>query len=309
MSPEEAPGRTDYRALAARMGYASLRRRLKRQARYWFWKSLFPKDRFFMALLKASGFQARALANSLDFQIVRNMLPIPNLPPTFEGFTILQLSDLHCDLHPEFTDRLVDKLKGLACDLAAFTGDYHNKIQEPPDDSLRRMERIVQAVPPPRLAVLGNHDFIEQVAFLEDIGLPTLLNESVALERHGEKLWFAGVDDPHLFRSDDLVRASARIPGGAPAILLSHSPGVYREAARMGFSALLCGHTHGGQVCLPGGIPILSNVRVPRRMISGPWKYHSLTGYTSRGTGASGVPARFWCPPEITLHTLTHSPG
>lgn len=315
MFPEDAPRSTDYRALAARMGYASLRRRLKKQALLWarethqgagifVLEAILPVDRILAGMLRLAHLDRKALSNYLDIRIVRNEIHIPGLPTAFDGFTILQLADLHCDLHPAFAGRLVEKIDGLVFDLAVFTGDYHNKIAEPHEDSLRHMQQIVAAVHPPRFAILGNHDFIEMVAYLEHVGLPVLLNEATAIERSGASLWLAGIDDPHFFRSDDLVRARARIPAGAPAILLSHSPETYHEAARLGFSAMLCGHTHGGQICLPGGIPLIRNTRAPRRFLAGPWGYRSLSGYTSRGTGSSGVPARLFCPPEITLHTL-----
>ncbi|MGD0533342.1 MAG: hypothetical protein ABSA62_14025 [Methyloceanibacter sp.] len=85
------------------------------------------------------------------------------------------------------------------------------------------------------------------------------------------------------------------------SILISHTPEVYRHAAHADFNLLLSGHTHGGQICLPGGIPITLHSVLPRSMGSGAWKYHDI-GYTSVGAGSSVVPVRFNCPPEITLH-------
>ena len=88
------------------------------------------------------------------------------------------------------------------------------------------------------------------------------------------------------------------------SILISHTPEVYRQAAHADFNLLLSGHTHGGQICLPGGIPITLDSILPRSMGSGAWKYHDMIGYTSVGAGSSIVPVRFNCPPEITLHHL-----
>jgi predicted MPP superfamily phosphohydrolase len=84
----------------------------------------------------------------------------------------------------------------------------------------------------------------------------------------------------------------------------SHTPEVYRQAAHAGFQVMLSGHTHGGQICLPGSIPITLDSVLPRRMGAGPWKYGALTAYTSVGAGSSIVPVRFHCLPEITLHNL-----
>jgi hypothetical protein len=316
MRPHEAPGKTDYRQLAARMGYGALRRRLKKQAGLWakethqgvgvfMVEALLPVDVILAGVLRLARLDGIGLRNLLDIRILENRVVLPGLPPAFEGFRILQITDLHCDLHPPLIDVVIAKLQGLRYDLAAFTGDYHNRIAAPPETSLELMQRVVGTVSGPKYAVLGNHDFIEKVAFLEAVGLPVLLNEAVVIERDGAQLWICGVDDPHFFQTADLVRTTASVPRGASAILLSHSPEPYREAERLGFQLMLSGHTHAGQFCLPGGIPVLRNTRVPRRMLVGAWRHGSLQGYTSRGTGGCGVAARFFCHGEITLHTLT----
>ena len=67
---------------------------------------------------------------------------------------------------------------------------------------------------------------------------------------------------------------------------------------------MLCGHTHGGQICLPGGVPVMTNADCPRKYCVGAWRYHGMHGYTSRGTGVSMVDVRLNCPPEVTLHRL-----
>ena len=87
-------------------------------------------------------------------------------------------------------------------------------------------------------------------------------------------------------------------------MLLSHTPELYRQAAHAGFDLMLCGHTHGGQICLPGGVPVLTNADCPRRYCAGRWRHHRMHGYTSRGTGVSMVDVRLNCPPEVTLHRL-----
>ncbi|MFZ0114065.1 MAG: metallophosphoesterase, partial [Xanthobacteraceae bacterium] len=86
--------------------------------------------------------------------------------------------------------------------------------------------------------------------------------------------------------------------------LLSHTPEIYRQAAHAGFALILSGHTHGGQLCLPGQIPITLDSVLPRRMGAGAWTYNTMAGYTSVGLGSSIVAARINCLPEITLHYL-----
>ena len=90
------------------------------------------------------------------------------------------------------------------------------------------------------------------------------------------------------------------------SILLSHTPEVYRQAAHAGFDLMLSGHTHGGQICLPGGVPLTLDSGC-RAIGAGAWRYDAMAGYTSVGAGSSIVPVRFNCPPEITLHRLHRS--
>jgi len=138
----------------------------------------------------------------------------------------------------------------------------------------------------------------------EALGARVLMNENVALRRGDAQLHIAGIDDAHYFRTHDLPRAARGIPRDACALLLSHTPQPYREAAEHGFAAMLCGHTHGGQICLPGGIPLLTETRAPRRLARGSWRFAGMAGYTSVGCGCSNVDARYFCPPEVTVHAL-----
>src|SRR5437016_7292968 len=108
--------------------------------------------------------------------------------------------------------------------------------------------------------------------------------------------------DPHFYRADDIEKAASQIPSDAFAILLAHTPEVYDRAMSARFDLMLCGHTHGGQLCLPGGIPIKLDAALPRFMGAGPWRHGRI--YTSVSAGTSLLPVRLNCPPEITLHTL-----
>src|SRR2546430_848369 len=103
---------------------------------------------------------------------------------------------------------------------------------------------------------------------------------------------------------DNIEKAALSIPRGEFSILLSHTPEVYRQAAHANFDLMLSGHTHGGQICLPGSIPIKLEAVLPRRMGAGAWRYPNMTGYTSVGAGTSVLPVRLNCSPENTLHCL-----
>jgi uncharacterized protein len=152
--------------------------------------------------------------------------------------------------------------------------------------------------------VLGDHDTIQMVPGLEAMGIRMLLNECAAIVRGDQQIYLAGIDDAHFFRVDNIEEAALEIPKDEFSILLSHTPEVYRQAAHANFNLMLSGHTHGGQICLPGSIPIILDSVLPRRMGAGAWQYHNMTGYTSVGAGSSVVAVRLNCPPEITLHCL-----
>jgi uncharacterized protein len=86
--------------------------------------------------------------------------------------------------------------------------------------------------------------------------------------------------------------------------LLSHTPEIYERAAQAGFGLMLSGHTHGGQICLPGSIPIVLEADLPRAFAGGAWRHAGMAGYTSVGAGSCLVPVRINNRPEITLHKL-----
>jgi predicted MPP superfamily phosphohydrolase len=136
------------------------------------------------------------------------------------------------------------------------------------------------------------------------MGITMLLNECEAITRGDQRIYLAGIDDAHYYRVDNIEKAASDIPHGAFSILLSHTPEIYRQAAHAGFDVILSGHTHGGQICLPGSIPITLSSVLPRRMGSGAWKYNDMVGYTSAGVGSSIVAVRINCLPEIALHHL-----
>ena len=235
------------------------------------------------------------------------VLSSPLLPKAFDGFTLLQLSDLHVEMSETAMGRVIDLLEEARYDACVLTGDYRGETCGPYDTTLVGMARVRAALKSPIYGVLGNHDTICMVPGLEAMGIRMLLNESEVIERGGQHLFLAGIDDAHFYRMDNIEKAASAIPHDEFSILISHTPEVYRQAADAKFNLLLSGHTHGGQICLPGGFPITLDSVLPRSMGSGAWKYHDMLGYTSVGAGSSVVPVRFNCPPEITLHHLHRS--
>ena len=246
----------------------------------------------------------RGRQNALNIEVCHNDIILETLPSAFEGYTILQISDLHLDANEDMPQALIERVQGLEYDLCVLTGDFREKTFGPYEPALQGMQRVRAHLKGPVYGVLGNHDSILMVPGLEGMGIRLLLNELVPIEREGMKIYLAGIDDPHYYRADNIEKAAQGISENTLSILLSHSPEIYKHAAHAGFDVMLCGHTHGGQICLPRGVPLLCNARCEREFCAGFWHYHQLVGYTSRGSGVCVVDVRLNCPPEITLHHL-----
>jgi predicted MPP superfamily phosphohydrolase len=255
-------------------------------------------------LLKLTGLYWLGRKNAGRVQLRHNDIQLPDLPPRFDGYTILQISDLHVDMNPHAIQRVIELLPDLKYDVCVLTGDYRGPSVGPIDAALEGVAQICSCLREPPYGVLGNHDTIRMVPALEDLGIRMLLNQSVTIVRGDQCIHLAGIDDAHYYRADNIEKAASEIPDDAFSILLSHTPEIYLQAAHAGFRLVLSGHTHGGQICLPGSTPITLGAVLPRRMGSGPWKYQMMVGYTSNGVGTSIVEVRFNCLPEITLHHL-----
>jgi predicted MPP superfamily phosphohydrolase len=254
--------------------------------------------------LKAAGLYGRARRNADRVEVRRNLVTSARLPAAFDGFTVLHLSDLHADISQGAMRHLADIVRTIACDICVLTGDYRGRTFGPFETSLALMRDVCARIKLPLYGVLGNHDSIRMTPALEAMGIRMLFNEQVPITRDGATIHLAGIDDAHFYRTDDIPKAAAAIPRDAFSVLLAHTPESYRAAAEAGFDLMLSGHTHGGQLCLPGGIAIKLEARLPRRMGKGAWRFGELAGYTSPGAGTSLAPVRLNCPAEITVHTL-----
>jgi hypothetical protein len=156
--------------------------------------------------------------------------------------------------------------------------------------------------------VLGNHDWLTDPRHisesLEGVGIPVLTNRNVRLGRPFDRVWICGLDD-HLHGHPDAEAAFAGADG--IRIVLMHAPSGVLDIGANRFDLALCGHTHGGQMALPGGIPIaVPNGALSRRYARG--LYSLASGGTlivSVGVGCVGLPLRTYADPEIILCTLS----
>jgi predicted MPP superfamily phosphohydrolase len=309
----------DHQALRDRLGVHRYRQRMNiqnfhatqaiGQGRTWFHPENLPSLSLIINItLRCLGLYWWGKRNARNIQVRENQVALHRLPDAFQGYRLLHLSDFHLDIDPGITDVLIEKLKGIQYDACVMTGDFRAATSGPAEPALAEMTRIMPHLKQPIFGILGNHDFLEFTPVLEAMGIRMLLNENAALERDNEKIYIAGIDDPHFYETDNFEKAIQGIPAEATKILLSHSAEPIHQALGCGFDLMLSGHTHGGQLCLPGGIAVMNNANQSRSMLSGPWRFHDVQGYTSTGVGCSMVPIRFFCPPEITIHTLTRAP-
>ncbi len=257
-------------------------------------------------ILKVSGLWSRAVKNSIDYQVTEHTVTLPNLPKSFHGFRILHLSDIHIEGIVDKGDALREAIRSLDFDLCVITGDFRLLTYGDYQQTLDALTVLVNDIQCPHgiIGILGNHDFLEMVPGLEKLGIQMLLNESWPVQSGEDSLWIVGLDDAHWYEVADLPKALKHVPEHAVRVLLVHSPEMIHEAHDANVDLYLCGHSHGGQICLPSGIPIIINSRCERKYTQGSWQHLKLQGYTSRGVGSSLLPVRFSCRPEIVLHHL-----
>lgn len=255
--------------------------------------------------LKTLKLSEQGLYNVLNLKVVEKTFLLSNFPKKLDGLRILHLSDMHLDGVPGLLESLQKLLPTLEYDLCVITGDFRFGKRTFSKKEIEPSLELLKSIDAPlgTYAVLGNHDFIEQVPYFEKAGMRVLLNESLPLDEE-ENLWLLGVDDPHLYFCNDLPEAQKNLPEDVCKILLVHSPEIVEEAEESGVDLYLCGHTHGGQIRLPIiGAPF-SNARCKRKYAFADFNEGEMQGYTHNGTGASSVAARFKCPSEVVIHTL-----
>ena len=259
------------------------------------------------ALLKLAGVYNRGVRNANDASLREVTFSFPALPAAFDGFRILHLSDFHYGWDLDLADRLCRLVRGVDADLGVLTGDFRFNHHAPCWRVFGGLRKLTGAVAPRHgfAAVLGNNDMSDLAAGMQSAGIRVLFNEHFEIRHGDESLWVAGVDDPHEFQCDSVDCAVAGIPEGAFTVLLAHSPEIAEEAAARGIDLYLCGHTHGGQICLPWIGLLMKNARCPRRYAAGgEWRYGAMQGFTTKGIGTSTLPVRYNCPPEAVLLTL-----
>jgi uncharacterized protein len=178
------------------------------------------------SVLWSAGLYRRGRRNAHDVQLRHNHIRSRRLPSAFDGFSILQISDMHADMSQCAMQRVIELLTCFHYDICVLTGDFRGKTFGPFAGALEGVEQVRVHLQGPVYGVLGNHDTIRMVPALEAMGIHMLLNECVVIERGEARIHLAGIDDAHFFRVDNIEKAGDPIPQGAFAVLLSHTPEV-----------------------------------------------------------------------------------
>lgn len=268
--------------------------------------------------LGLTGAGALAYATGIEpqwIELTHVDIALPRLPAQFDGYRIVQISDIHAGvwLPDDRLETVVAMVNAQHPDLVAITGDFVTLTYlEAPDHIVPEMSmlRARDGV----AAVLGNHDYWgilghRQIRYvIRASGMIDLNNDVHTLERDGAVLHLAGVDSARerMARPDIVLR---KLPRDGAAILLAHEPDFADVAARTNrFDLQLSGHSHGGQVV----VPVLGPPHLPpmgKKYHTGRYRIGNMALYTNRGLGVVGLPVRFFCRPEITVITLRSRKG
>jgi len=260
----------------------------------------------------------RMLLEPLHIDVTHHDVVCADLPAHLDGFTICQISDAHITAGGRNEQAIADAIRAVRADLFVFTGDMiYLRCGIPA--FLQWLADLGDAARP-ALAVLGNAEHKsylrsgEAAAALREHGLQVLCNQCARVPAGTGFLQVVGVDDPHTLRAD-FDRAYSDADPDAWTLLLCHSPDGVVDLRDHRADLMLCGHTHGGQVRLPGFQAPAQNTRRVRGLVAGWYDAREVarrTGlpegrvrlYVSRGLGMSRFPGRLYCAPELPVFTL-----
>jgi uncharacterized protein len=239
-------------------------------------------------------------------EITQNEIQLSNLDPAFNGYKIVQITDLHAGdgIARAQLEHVIETVNAQNPDLVVITGDH---VSRKPRQHIELLDTLAKLHPRDRtISVLGNHDVFNDPtpirAALDRVGITLLENNIYTIKRDRATLHIAGVGD--VFAKDDkLDLVLAQLPPTGAAIMLAHEPDFADEAAATGrFGLQLSGHSHGGQIRIPfrkGYLPELA-----RNYPLGRYQVKEMIQYTNRGIGMIKIYARFNCRPEISVFNL-----
>ncbi len=250
----------------------------------------------------------------LNLETTQKRISLRRLPKTFEGFRIVQLSDLHISpfMSAEEISKYVATANRLKADLVALTGDYVTWDPATQEAVVKALSAL--KAPFGVFGCLGNHEIYTDTQdsitqLFGEAGIRILRGARVSIESHGETLNLIGIDfqgrhGPPQPAGTYLRGVERLVARDTVNILLSHNPNSFDRAADLGIDLSLAGHTHGGQVSLEFIHPSLSPSRLITRYVKGWFQKGAAQLYVNRGIGTIGVPIRLNSRPEITVFEL-----
>lgn len=286
-------------------------KRLAREQRIQAWledkshthKKAHPIAKVINYLFVGTGLAALGYHNTQKIKTHRIEMQNHRIGNEFDNFKIMFISDFHLNGNPALMTPIKEILHKEEVDIYLLGGDYqvnafgnYSVIKSLYTDLLSDIDTSKV------YAVLGNHDEYKIAEILDNLGVNMLLNEYITLERGEESLTITGIEDSDRYLAHEFPELP--IHHNDFRILLAHSPNIYKDAQRRDYDLLLAGHTHSGQICYPGGIPIVRFTKFPHKYSYAFWKYKNMQGYTTAGVGNTWINVRFFCPPEVVVITL-----
>jgi len=267
-----------------------------------------------LGLAAYSGLYARH-----ELQVIPRTFAINKLPDAFQGFRMVQLSDIHLEEYtePSFLEHAVARINALNPELVLLTGDFISRGPRDPSFALKAAgvcaEILSTLKAPQRYAILGNHDVAvgsqQIINILEAHGTPVLVDSYIPIERGRDHFWLSGACDP----GTGTCYLDLAIPPtpDAPVLFLCHEPDfvdtVVQHPRFPLIDMMFSGHTHGGQVRLPIVGPLILPP-MGKKYVDGLFHFGHLQLYVNKGLGTVGLPFRLNCPAEITDITLVRAP-
>jgi uncharacterized protein len=256
----------------------------------------------------------KGAAEAKHLQVIQQDIYLSGWPKTAAGWKLLHLTDIHFRDNDTLGEMLVELVQLANPDCIIITGDLLYPEGEGQAEAIEFLKKLAELFP--TFIVPGNKDHLEKTTHqpYEDwynSGVTMLINDAIAFPlKDNKRAWIAGVNDPHT-GNDDLQKALAKVPEGEICLLLAHSPDIILREGIERVAAIFSGHTHGGQICLPGGKALYSNTKAGLKYASGviPAGKSNTQLVVSRGVSATRLRIRLFCPPELTLWTIRPKEG
>jgi len=238
---------------------------------------------------------------------------VPHLSADVPPIRLLHLSDIHLERSTRREAKLLKMIASARPDLIVISGDYLNLSYTRDDEAIAQVRHLLSQIQAPHgvYATLGSPpvDVLEVApAHFADSHIRLLRHETLTLDLgQARRLTLLGMDCSHDMAYDAQQLGQLTFPSEQASVLVYHSPELMPEAQQHPIDLFLCGHTHGGQVRVPGYGAILTSSCTGKRYEMGRYDENDTTLYVSRGIGLEGMCAprlRLFCPPEITLVTL-----